>query len=160
MSVLATVSMKLVRATKEMKKAKWYYDSGLHSCYEPLSPPPTEIDAAWDEYKMAQRLVNELQERAKKIVDAEIEVAKARWWLNEGVSEDSHETALAFAYPFDKHIRNRRDEALDKARGEYLNAVNALEALLAEPRDVEKDLSDAEEACAERVRELRREGMW
>ena len=161
MSNLGPLSMKMVKATKEVKKAKWYYEAGLYECYKPLMPPSAEINEAWDDVESAESLVKKLQNRLVKILTAKIEVEKAKWWAKVGVIEDSYETDYSLAYPFDtRSLEARRHEAQSRAYKDYTKAINALEDLMAEPQDLDKELSDAEEARDEGVREIRHEGRW
>ena len=161
MSNLAALSMKLIKATKEVKKAKWYYEAGLYESYKPLMPPSPEINEAWDDVESAESLVNKLQQQLVKIAAAKIEVEKAKWWAKVGVIEESNEIDYSLVYPFDaRSLETRRHEAQSRAYKDYTKAVNALESLMAEPQDLDKELSDAEEARDERVREIRQEGRW
>jgi hypothetical protein len=120
-----TLSKALIRATKDVKKARWTFDGAVRG-----KASKNDQDDLWATYMTLRRHADTIERQMGRVAAAQAEVDKARWWLEHGVYKD---TSLKFIFPFDSpRIAKLRLEHAVLQAGEDLNVAQAkLQEILA-----------------------------
>lgn len=120
-----TLSKSFIRATKDMNKARWTFDGAVKA-----KASKNDQEDLWATYITLKGHVHAIERHMERVAVAQAEVAKAKWWLEHGIYED---TSLKFMFPFDRKdvAKLRCEHALLQAGDDLHYAENKLAELLA-----------------------------
>jgi hypothetical protein len=123
--IMDTLSKTLIRATKDMKKARWTFDGAVKG-----KASKNDQEDLWATYMTLRRHTDAIERHMGRVAAAQAEVDKARWWLEHGVHKD---TSLKFMFPFDspRIAKLRREHAVAQADNDLQEACKKVEELLA-----------------------------